>query len=267
MPVQHLYLDGFPEKHKVEEVDVVALYHEKRFEELDKVVICKGESGNVTATFGDSDWYCLPFARNKENASNYLRFNYLDDHPKLQRELKLFAYGWLFNKNPQGRKALKFSGLSSKVSNISTVYRHLAECNYSSISNLSASSKWSELESYFVEEEYVQGTIEKSLIAVNGIIKDTAWHRVEHNLKPIESKKIAKKLNATDGQQTLTIPERLCDAIYGKAIELVEEAHPYRELIAKVENNLQENYLEGKRIVDEKVANGATFAFIQPNGR
>lgn len=267
MPVQHLYLDGFPEKHKVEEVDVVTLYHEKRFEELDKVVICKDASGNVTATFGDSDWYCLPFARNKVNTRNYLRFNYLDDHPKLQRELKLFTYGWLFNKNPQGRKALKFSALHSKLRNINSVYRHLVERNYSSISALSASSKWSSLESYLVEEEYAQSTIERSLIAVNGIIKDTSWHRVEHNLKPIEAKKIAKKLNATDGQQTLNIPERLCDAIYGKAIELIEGAHPYRELIVKVENNLQENYLEGKRIVDEKVSNGVTLGFIQPNGK
>ena len=118
MPVQHLYLDGFPEKHKVEEVNVVTLYHEGLFDELNKVIICKNDLGEVTATFGDSDWHCLPFARNKANWFNYLKFSYLDNHPELQRELKLFSYGWFFNKNPQGRKASKFLTVYSKLTDI-----------------------------------------------------------------------------------------------------------------------------------------------------
>ena len=75
MPVQHLYLDSFPEQHKVEEADVVTLYHEERFDELDKVVICKDESGKVTAYFGDSAWYCFAFSRNKREHKNTLNFN------------------------------------------------------------------------------------------------------------------------------------------------------------------------------------------------
>ncbi|WP_318492182.1 site-specific integrase [Photobacterium leiognathi] len=216
MPIEHLYLNSFPEKHKVEEVDVVTLYHEGRFDALDKVIICKNDLGEVMATFGDSDWYCNPFSRNKVNYFNYLQFSSLDNHPELQRELKLFVYGWLFNKNPQGRKASKFSTVNARLRSINISYNYLAEHGFSAL---------------------------------------------------IQTRVLSTKLNSIESQQTLTIPERLCDAIYGKAIELIEGAHPYRDLIAQIENDLNDNYLEGKRILDEKVANGATYSFMLANGK
>lgn len=265
MPVKHLYLGDFPEKHQVQEVDVVTLYHEGRFDELDAVVICKHTSGKVTATFGDSNWNCLPFSRNKND--NSLNFKNLDSHPELQRELKLFTYGWLFNKSPQGRKALKFSGVRAKLVNIHRAYSYLAEQNYSSIQPLSKPSIWANFETYLVETGNAQTSIEKCFVAINAVIKFASWHKVEHGFnKIIESRVIAKKLNPIESQQTFTIPERLCDEIYGKAIEIVEEAYAYKQLIAQTESDLQENYLVGKRTLDEKVKNGSTFRFVLPNG-
>ena len=217
MPVQHLYLDGFPEKHKVEEVDVVTLYHEGRFDELNKVIICKNDLGKVTATFGDSDWHCLPFARNKANWFNYLNFSYLDNHPELQRELKLFLYGWLFNKNPQGRKASKFSTVRSRLTNIQRCYDYLLERGRSSIADLSKPSEWSRFESYLVEKNYAQASMKHSFIAINSVIKDSSWHKIEHGFSAqIKSIALAANLNSIEHQQTFTIPERLCDVIYGK---------------------------------------------------
>ncbi|SON51134.1 hypothetical protein [Vibrio tapetis] len=67
-------------------------------------------------------------------------------------------------------------------------------------------------------------------------------------------------------QQTLVIPERLCNEIYGKAIKLVEEAIPYKQLIADTEHALQENYLQGKRTLEEKMRQGHTFTFMANNG-
>lgn len=268
MPIEHLYLHNFPEKHKVEEVDVVTLYHEGRFDALDKVIICKNDLGEVTATFGDSDWYCYPFSRNKVNKRNYLQFSSLDNHPELQRELKLFVYGWLFNKNPQGRKASKFSTVNTKLTSINISYHYLAEHGFSSIRVLSNPSEWSTLESYLVEKNYAKRTIGNCFAAINKVIKDGSWHKVKHGFSAlIQSNVLSTKLNLIESQQTLTIPERLCDAIYGKAIELIEGAHPYRDLIAQIENDLQENYLEGKRIVDEKVANGETYTYMLANSK
>ncbi|MDH5925107.1 hypothetical protein L8S13_02260 [Vibrio lentus] len=265
MPIEHLYSDSFPEQYKVREVDVVRLYHEGCFDELDKVVVCKNSFGNITASFGDSDWDCLPFSRKK--VSNKLNFNDLDDYPELQRELKLFTYGWLFNKSPQQRKALKFSAVFSRLGAIKRTYSYLAEQGFKSIHTLSKTSHWAKFESYLVEKQYTQSSIVIGFASINAIISDASWHNVEHGFSQfIKSMSVAKKLSTTEKQQTLTIPERLCDAIYGKAIELIEGAHPHRKLIAQVENELQDNYLEGKRILDAKVQSGSKFTFVLPDG-
>lgn len=266
MSEKHLNPDYFPEKHQVQEIDVVTLYHEERFDELDAVVICKDASGKVIATFGDNNWDCLPFSR-KKYFSN-LNFKSLDSHPKLQRELKLFTFGWLFNKSPQGRKALKFSATRSRLISMVRVYRYLSKQNYSSIKSLSKPSIWADFEAYLTESKHAHGSIEHSFIAVNAVIKFASWHKVDHGFnKPIQNKFITKKLKARENQQTCTIPERLCNEIYSKAIKLIEEAHPFRQLIAQTENDLQRNYLKGKQALDKKIKNGSIYTFMLANGK
>lgn len=267
MPVQHLYLDSFPEQHKVEEADVVTLYHEERFEELDKVVVCKDESGKVTACFGDSAWYCFAFSRNKREHKNTLNFNQFNNNKDLQRELKLFTYGWLFNKGPKQRKALKFSSTFSRLKYMNMPYSHLVEQGFDSIRALSKSLNWTNFEGYLVEKQYSQSSIRTCVASINSIIRDSAWHKVKHEFfGPLKPDVVARRLIPLEAQQTLTIPERLCDAIYGKAIELIEEAHANRKLIAQVESELQENYREGDRRLNEKVASGESFPFMLANG-
>ena len=106
MNTTHLYNTDFPEVHKVQNTDIITLYHEGRFKELDDVIICKDKMGRVTATFGQNNWDCMPFSRKKEY--NNLNFSYLDAVPELQRELKVFAFGWLFNKSPKKKKPCHF---------------------------------------------------------------------------------------------------------------------------------------------------------------
>ncbi len=73
---------------------------------------------------------------------------------------------------------------------------------------------------------------------------------------------LAHRLSHKELQQTLVIPERLCDAIYGKAIELIEAAYPHRQQIADTESALQANYMQGKHIIEDKIKNGASFSSI-----
>lgn len=262
MPLHHLYLKSFPEQHKVKEVNVDTLYHEKRFDELDAVIICRDRSGKITATFGDNDWNCLPFSRKKEK--NNLQTREFDVAPELQRELKLLAYGWLFNKDPRQRKAISFSGVHARLVKIKIAYRFLIEKNYTSLQALSNPAIWAAFEDYLVDAEYAKSTIEACFVAINKAVEYTPWHRIALGFtNPIESKKLAKKLNEIEKQQTFVIPERLCNDIYGKSIALIEEAYPYRALIAETESKLQDNYLEGKRILNNKVKNGSTFAFMK----
>ncbi|CAK2180007.1 Integrase [Vibrio crassostreae] len=260
----HLYDSSFPKEHKVQDVDIVALYHESQFEALDAVIICKNREGHITASFGQNNWDCLPFSRKK--TKNNLNFSEFDSAPKLQRELKLITFGWLFNKSPKKKKAVSFSSVHSRLDSIKKVYRFLSQKKLLSLNSLSSASVWSSFESYLQENDSSQGTLVHYFVAINSAINDSSWHNLDLNIAIIKSKKEAERLSDKDKQQTLVIPERLSNAIYSKAIELIDAALPYAELIADTESALQDNYLKGKQILDEKVKLGCQFTFINTNG-
>ncbi len=264
MKTSHLYTADFPEKHKVQCVDIITLYQEGRFEELDAVVICKDRDGNVTATFGQSSWDCLPFSRRKDK--NTLNFSMFDAAPQLQRELKIFTVGWLFNACPKGKKALSFSSVYSRLKDIRQVYSFLMEQNQTSLAALSSTPLRLKFDNNLQEQGYAQGTLEKKFVAINGVIGDAGWHNIPLDIKLIKSKKEAQRLSDKDDQQTMVIPERLCHAIYGKAIALIEEALPHAQLLADTESALQDNYIAGKRILDSNVQQGRTYTFMNVDG-
>jgi hypothetical protein len=264
MNTTHLYEADFREEHKVKDVDIVTLYHECRLEELDAVVICKDREGKVTATFGQGDWNCLPFSRKKQH--NHLKFGGFERSLELQRELKLLTFGWLFNKSPKQKKARSFSGTHSQLTKIKIVYRFLASDGLPSIQALSSPLIWAKFRNYLQEQEYSRSTLEQLFVAINGAVHDASWHKLELGIGLIKPNKEAHRLSNKEKQQTLVIPERLCDAIYGKAIEFIETALPHAQLIADTENSLQDNYLEGKRLLDEKITQGNTYTFMNGDG-
>ncbi|HHX8273435.1 TPA: hypothetical protein ACVOYM_001771 [Vibrio diabolicus] len=264
MDTSKLYLPDFPQQYKVKDVDVVTLYHERRYEELDAVVICKDKDGNVTATFGQNNWDCLPFSRKKDK--NNLNTEEFKCAPKLQRELKLLSFGWLFNKSPKQKKAVKFSSVRTRLNNIKVVYSFLMESNYSSLKELGSPVVWTKFEHFLQNRNYAQGTIESTFVAINTAINDESWHKLELGLNPIKSSTEARRISFNEAQQTLVIPERICDAIYGKAIELVNGAHPYRQLIWDTEKSLQHNYDEGVRNLEEKIKQGNRYSFMNEDG-
>ena len=101
-----LYDADFPAQHKVQDVDVVTLYHEMRFDELDAVIVCKSRDGKVDATFGQNVWNCRSFSRKKEHYR--FVFNEFNDSPELQREMKLIAFGWLLKSAHNASNGLTF---------------------------------------------------------------------------------------------------------------------------------------------------------------
>lgn len=260
----HLYLSDFPVEHKIQPTDIVTLYHELRFDELDAVVVCRDKDGNVTATFGQSNWNCFAFSRKKER--NNLNFSNLDAHPELQRELKLFTYGWLFNLSPQQRKAPKFPTVRSRLACSMRTYRFLAQKGARTLSALSSPNMRQRFDDYLTKSEFSFSTLEQEFVAINKAIEYSAWHKVALGFARIESKKEARRLNDIGRQQTLVIPERLCHAIYGQAITLIEEALPHATLIADTERDLQDNHMQAKQILEDKMKTGSGFAFMNSDG-
>lgn len=263
MKNNHSYTPSSPEAHKAKLKDIITLYHEERFDELDEIIICKDKSGKETATFGQSIWNCLPISRNR--TKNTLNFSNFDDAPELQRELKIFATGWLFNANKK-KKPLSFLSVHSQLSSINKVYIFLMKQNKKSLSALSSTSIRLKLDTELQQKGYARKTLLRAFVAINGAIYDEDWHNIPLMIKPIKSKKEAQRLSQKDDQQFLVIPERLCHAIYGKAIELVEKAFPHAQLLFDTESALQYNYLEGKRLLDSKVRRGQTYAFMNEDG-
>ncbi|WP_447830348.1 hypothetical protein [Aeromonas salmonicida] len=264
MDTSKLYEDDFPTLHKVQDTDVVTLYHEERFDELDAVIVCKNRDGRITATFGKNVWNCLPFSRRKQK--NNLSFEEFNSTPKLQREMKLLCFGWLFNKDPKKRSALAFTSIETKLVSIKIAYRFLAKNNHCSLADLSNLDVWTKFEKYLIASTYKQKTLEKMFSALNAVTEYTTWHKLGLSLAPFKVTVESKRFSSKESQQTLVIPQRLCDAIYGKAIELLEEAYPHRQLIADIEKSLQDNYIAGAFTLNEKIKSGAIFKFMNLDG-
>ncbi len=135
-----------------------------------------------------------------------------------------------------------------------------------SLAALSSAPLRLKLDNNLQEQDYAQPTLEKTFVAINGIIGDSGWHNIPLGIKPIKIRKESQRLSDKGKQQTLVIPERLCHAIYGKAISLIEEAIPHAQLLADTENALQDNYIEGKVFLDSKVQQGHSYAFMNNDG-
>ncbi|MBU2969986.1 hypothetical protein KO527_11555 [Pseudoalteromonas sp. C2R02] len=265
MDTSKLYLADFPAEHKIKDVDIVSLFQKRQFAELNSIVVCKDTYGNVTATFGQNNWYLMPFARSKEKHSfNFEEFN---NHPELQRELKLIAYGWLFNKSPQGRRALSFTSVESQLKCMKRTYRFLVKNNLKSLKELANSRYYIKFESYLQSKCLAENTTTYTFVSINAAIRLGPWHKLNLGLTIFESHILSRKLCGKEKQQLLVIPERLCNKIYGKAIELVNDAIPHKQLIVEIENDLQNNYLEGKRILDEKIKQGHTYTLMEEMGK
>lgn len=265
MDLYKLYPEGFPEQHKVGDVDIITLYNERKWDELDEVIICKDKDGCVTAKFGQDRWDLMPFARSKDK--NTFAFSEFSDSFELRTELKLLAYGWLFNKESHGRKASAFTTIYGRILSAKVAYRYLLSKSLTTLAELSKKSVWENFKGYLINFNYSQSSLNHIFGSINHAIKLEHWLQISLNIRPIYSVNLAKELSDKEEQQTLVIPERISDEIFSKAIELINEAISYQHLIAKIEFELQANYLEGKRILDSKIKNGKRFSFTNDAGK
>lgn len=260
----NLYASDFPKQYKVKDIEIISYVHNKDWDSLNDVVICRDKDGKVTARFGDSKWYLMPYSRSKKKHS--LNFEYLDNAFQLQIELKLLAYGWLFHKTTKGR-CPSFSTIYERIKNAKAIFEYLKKIGTSSLSKLSSNEPLEEFKTFLGTQDYSQGYLVKIFSVFNKAIELEPWLQYSFGFtNKLESTELSKSLSNKEAQQTFVIPERLCDAIYGKAIELIEGALPHQCLIADVESNLQENYLKGKNDLDTKIQNGARYVYTDDDG-
>ncbi|MDK9762972.1 hypothetical protein KI743_13250 [Vibrio sp. D420a] len=259
------YPSDYPEAAKTQTVDVVALVESGDWNTLNKVVICQDRDSNVVARFGDMHWDMSPYKRKESDRASF-DFEAFSSSPSLLLELKLIVYGWLFFKSSRTSQASTLSTLTVRLVQLKTVYHFLASINKHSLSALSDSKKWAAFEDALIQKDYSKNNLEKIFVAINSVLRLEPWLNKRLGIDEINSVTLAAKLSDKEAQQTIVIPERIGDAIFGKAIELVEDAYPYREEIAHMEYSLQTNYLAGKSAVDKKIDSGRLQWLIDAEG-
>lgn len=246
------------------EIDIITLIKIQDWEALNDVVVCRNINGEVTARFGQNKWDLLPYSKKK--SKRYINFAYLDNLPELQLELKLITFGWLFYKNIVGA-APKFSTVEQRVYKIGAAYRYLKSVNAKSLSYLSHPKRFEAFKSELENQNYSQRNLELIFVSINKATELEPWLEFSFGFtKKIAGVTLSKTLSEKTAQQTLVIPERLADFIYGKAIKLVEDALPHKKLIAETELRLQKNYIAAKVALDNKIKNGSKFACVNTKG-
>lgn len=261
----NLYTPDYPKKYQLENINVIELFHKKSWDKLNEVIVCRDKSGNVTARFGDDEWKLNPYSRNYRGKSSF-NFQEWNSNIELQIELKLLAYGWLFHKSRRGQ-APKFSTVWSKFSRMRTIYKYLKDKKAISLSYLSRERTFEEFKEYLTTRDSSQRDLQNIFIAVNSAIILEHWLEYSFGFNSkLQVLSLSKSLSKKEPQQTLVIPERISNIIYGKAIELIQCAITYKESIAETERRLQHNYLIGKEITDKKIQNGARFSWTDIDG-
>ncbi|MEZ9655614.1 hypothetical protein AB4277_13200 [Vibrio splendidus] len=242
-----------------EKIDVSTLYLDEKHEDLACIVVCKDSQGNSTALFGDDIWDCFPLVTTKNSSRKTLNFMQLQDCPHLQLEAKIVVYGWLFNRSSWTSTPAKFSTISGRLSALIITYQFLKQNELSGLAALSDDMVFAEYLSFLKSLDKSAGTLVHYLSSLQQAVLILSHLDISIRLPEIEPVKLSKKLckaGTEDREQNLAIPQSIADTLYGKAIELVEQAWPYRNDLGQLEQDFQENYEAGQRVVDEKIRNG-----------
>ncbi|WP_312268452.1 hypothetical protein [Pseudescherichia sp.] len=250
-------------------LDVIALHKHHQQKQLDAVAICRDESGNVIAKFGDLSWDCSRLVTTKNASHRKIDFSEFRQYPALLNEMKLICYGWLFTRNLQYSSPTKMSTIIGRISGLKMSYRFLSENGLSTISALDVPAQWAKFLSFLEVQRKSAGTLTHILCAIQQARRLFPWLGYGVSDMSFSPVRLSKKLcrpEASEREQTLAIPERLADKLLHHAVNIVETAWPYRARLGETERLLQENYEAGERAVNEKIRTGVWKWLNEENG-
>ncbi|MFQ2610804.1 hypothetical protein ACK3ZM_09010 [Aeromonas caviae] len=262
----------FPAEHIPKGQNLNELLANQKWDELAQVPVCTDAYGQVVASFGDDIWDCTPFATDKggENIQRKLSFNHLIDSPGLLLQAKFIVYGWIYHVAHRSGKRCKLTTLATRFNlDLKRVLISLQNQNLDDICELHKADVWAQLESDLESTELSSSTIEKTFSSLSAVTRLGDWLPFRLTLPDLQFKELANKLAAEgklERRQTLAIPQTLADILYGKAVDLVEQAWPHQKKLIELERKLQENYDAGRAVVNRKIASGQWKWLHDENG-
>lgn len=240
-------------------INVIELVKQGDLDNLNAVVVCSDKNNLVVTIFGDNKWDLSPYFAQSRSQTTCLNFDKFSVSPSLLLEMKLLTYGWIFHKSGSQSTGAKLSTICTRVTKMKAVYNFLLEHGFHSLAALSNRTIWQKFESHLSNQALSLSTLEQIFTGINSALKLEKWLGIHFGLDKVSSNKLAQDLcakNKLQKSQTLAIPQRIADEIFGKAIELVEQAWDSRHSLAQIEQRLHDNYIAGRTIVQNNVNEG-----------
>ncbi|RWU08865.1 hypothetical protein EGC76_10995 [Pseudidiomarina gelatinasegens] len=262
MDISLVLPDDFAPDNAPTREDVISLFINQKWEELDRVIVCTNKFGEVTARFGDEIWDCSAYAADQGTDRNQRAFifSYLKQSELLLRQVKLIIYGWLFEQGHNTGARCKLSTLTSRFNTgVKKILLVLEDKNISDISSLNDPDTWRFVEEYLHKGQYSKRTLELAFTGLRSIENLNRWLPFEFEIPFDLNRNLAIKLacqTKLESKQTLAIPQSIANVIFGEALKLVEMAWPYCKKLAQLDRDLQSNYDAGRAIVDYKINTG-----------
>lgn len=239
---------------------VMELFKTQNWKELNEIVVSKDHFGAPASKFGDEYWDLSSYVDTKITNKKGIFFSEIASE-YLSIEMKLICFYWMYVAGkPRTGPVIKTTTLISRHSKLNQVYKFLDSYSFKSIETLSHPLVFSEFCSYIQNQQYSVANCQHIFIIVanlrrtTGVLPFAFVPPTDQTAKELAVEYSAKEKNKTD--QFYAIPTRLMELIYGKALDIVENIYPHRELIHSLLTDLHDNYLLGKKEVDAKIDSG-----------
>lgn len=240
---------------------VLALYREKKWDELGAIPSTFDVDGKPISYFRDSEWDLSDYIDSRIVNKRLVSFAQLKDFD-LTQELKILDYLCMYAVGSFRKQVtLKATTFVTRHMTLLQIFKYLESVGSKSVSTLSHPVRFYAFSSYLRDLTHSQQHVEHILYCLRWIQCIGEQSPVILKLPvdggiPSLAKTIADPTRAPI-QQFYAIPSRLMQRIYNQAIKCVEDYYPYGDLLDRIQAELLDNYRCGKSVVDRKLKSGA----------
>ncbi|EJG0685477.1 integrase [Vibrio parahaemolyticus] len=240
---------------------VLDLYVNNHFIELNNVVVTKKYDGSAQSYFGDEEWNFSAYLDTRIVHKKQVIFSSFSNE-NLAKEMKLICFSWLYISGHHRKGAvIKPTTLLARFSKLAQVYKFLEKNGFSSIGDLSSNIVFLEFRNHLKAQDYQNAQVEAIYNTLTSIQRVAKYLPINFSIPPDQTSakfsfELTGKTKEEGTNQFYAMPTRIMERVYGYCFRKIDEYYPHREAIHELLHDLRENYVEGKRRVDEKIESG-----------
>lgn len=139
---------------------IIQLYIDKKYRELESVVVTKNYDGSAKSYMGDEEWNFQAYLDARVTYKKTIVFSKIEDD-RLAREMKLICFSWLYIAGHHRKGAvIKPSTLIARYSKLCIVYKFLDSEGYTSIGSLTSNLVFSQFCIFVRSQNYSVSQVE-----------------------------------------------------------------------------------------------------------